>query len=137
MQFAYLGTAAWLRRRDAIAAASQLVVADSAAYEAMWSAKRNAPGADAALTTLGAAWVDFMAAAVKEPKQQPASFGSVEALFNACDRLNPVLLATLRAICDAQGGVFHSAIVKGEDRALQKVYRSYDENFLRLTDLIR
>jgi len=135
--FAFLGTSAYLKRRTALAEAGELVAADAAAYEALWLAKLDTPGAAGALATLHAAWAFYMAEAVKEPKQQPASLGSVEALFNACDRLNPVLLATLRALCDAQGGVFHAATVKGEDRALQKVYRSYNENFRRLTDLNR
>ena len=134
---AFLGTAALLKRRTALAQADALVAADADAYEALWRAKLGAPGAGASLAALGAAWAEFSVAAVKEPKRQPASLGSVEALFNACDRLNPVMLATLRALCDAQGGVFHGAPVKSEDRALQKVYRSYNGDFRRLTDLNR
>ena len=48
-----------------------------------------------------------------------------------------MLLATLSALCERQGGTFHGATVKGEDRALQKVYRSYGEDHLKLTDLNR
>eukprot|EP00618_Florenciella_parvula_P000495 CAMPEP_0119471774 /NCGR_PEP_ID=MMETSP1344-20130328/4103_1 /TAXON_ID=236787 /ORGANISM="Florenciella parvula, Strain CCMP2471" /LENGTH=1031 /DNA_ID=CAMNT_0007504605 /DNA_START=167 /DNA_END=3263 /DNA_ORIENTATION=+ len=134
---AFLGTAALLKRHTALAQASVLVVEDAEAYEALWRAKLGAPGAGASLAALGAAWAEYMAAAVKEPKRQPESFGSVEVLFNACDRLNPVMLATLRALCAAQDGDFHAAAIKGEDRALQKVHRSYNGDFRRLTELVR
>merc|ERR1712070_825833 len=38
---------------------------------------------------------------------------------------------------DAFGGEFHGAPVKSEDRALQKVFRSYKEDYHKLCDLNR
>mmetsp|Transcript_34610 Transcript_34610/g.80223 ORF Transcript_34610/g.80223 Transcript_34610/m.80223 type:complete len:207 (+) Transcript_34610:770-1390(+) len=103
----------------------------------MWALKHDAPGAADELAALRDAWAEVMGAAVDEPKRQPESFGSVEALFNGCDLLNELLLVKLRAIYEAHGGVFHRANVKSEDRALQKVYRSYGGDWRRLTDLNR
>ena len=103
--FAFVGTSAWLKRRAALVQASQLVAADAARYTALWNAELNKPGAAAALGTLDEAWQAYRAAAVKESKQQPTTFRSVEALFNACDRLNPMLAAiSLASSAPRKGG---------------------------------
>jgi len=126
-----------LKRLDAIALANRIIAKDADAYEVLWRAKCAAPGATESFKALGEAWAEVMGVAVDELKEQPAAFRTVEALFNACDRLNELFTLKLLAICEAHGGVFHRANVKGEERALQKVYRSYKGNFRRLTDLNR
>ena len=61
----------------------------------------------------------------------------MEDLFHAADLINEFFMAKMMAYSDAFGGEFHSAPVKGEDRALQKVFRSYKEDFHKLCDLNR
>ena len=53
------------------------------------------------------------------------------------DELNDLLAVKLYDICEAHGGEFHASMVKGEARALQKVFRSYDGNWRKLCDLCR
>ena len=67
----------------------------------------------------------------------PLGFDTLEDLFAGADRINELFLAKMKAYCDAFGGEFHGAPVKSEDRALQKVFRSYKEDFFKLCDLNR
>ena len=62
---------------------------------------------------------------------------SLYALFREADALNDVLHAKLWDLCEAHGGHFHRADVKAEARALQKVHRTYRDDWTKLCDLCR
>lgn len=131
--FTFFTVSVYLRRSDALAHADRLVADDVAAYEKLWQAKSQTPD----LVELRTAWAEVMETAVAEPKVQPTTFGSLEALYNACDLLNEVFLCKMKAVSDTHLGTFWRANVKSEDRALQKIYRSYSEDWRRLTDINR
>jgi len=135
--FTFLTVVIWLARINASAAANDLVAADSNAYEAIWRAKLAAPHTADDLAVLRISWTEVMSTAARDGKVQPEMFGSIEVLFNACDRLHEVFLTKMRNVCDSNGGAFQHANVKSEVRALQKAVRSYGENWHRLTDINR
>ena len=135
--FAFLTTIIWRARSNASDAADDLVAADTDAYEAIWRAKLAAPHTADDLAVLRIAWAEAMNTAAGDRKVQPEMFGSMEVLFNACDRLHEVFLVKMRSVCERSGGAFQRANVKSEDRALQKAFRSYGENWYRLTDVNR
>lgn len=56
---------------------------------------------------------------------------SIQNLFHAADTINALFHSKLKRICVALGGKFYKADVKGEDRAMQKVFRSYKEDIFR------
>jgi hypothetical protein len=61
----------------------------------------------------------------------------VGALFREADALNDLLHVKLYELCTKHGGTFLRSDVKAESRALQKVFRTYDEHWWRLSDLCR
>ena len=73
--------------------------------------------------------------ALREPKRQAAA--DLHDLFCEADALNDVLHAKLWDLCEAHGGHFHRADVKAEARALQKVHRTYRDDWTKLCDLCR
>ena len=53
------------------------------------------------------------------------------------DLLNDPFQAKLQKLCAGVGGVLHFARVKSEQRALEKMYRSYGGNWRKLCDVVR
>ena len=134
-----LGLRNLLVRADALDHANLLVREDARHYRKVFKEKlAESVEVRQDIEILKAVWNEVMTtAAVDGNKRQSESFATIETLFNACDLLNPLFLLLFRRHCERSGGEFHSANVKGEDRALQKVYRSYREDWHLLTDLNR
>mmetsp|Transcript_98902 Transcript_98902/g.282810 ORF Transcript_98902/g.282810 Transcript_98902/m.282810 type:complete len:316 (+) Transcript_98902:1277-2224(+) len=135
--FMFLSTKAVLKYRDAVILADAMTREDANAYAQIWKVKLAAPGARESLEQLKQAWDETMAAAAHFSKKQPRKFGSIEELFLAADRLNSYFHLKMEAHARAHGGKFKGAPVKNEDRALQKIYRSYQEDWRRCSDLNR
>mmetsp|Transcript_20104 Transcript_20104/g.46560 ORF Transcript_20104/g.46560 Transcript_20104/m.46560 type:complete len:1093 (+) Transcript_20104:256-3534(+) len=139
--FTYLTARNSFLRRLALIEADSMVQTDMQAYDKIWlklKGKGEEGGED--LAKLKACWDEIMGedgVAVHGRKRQPECFGTVENLFHAADTINALFHSKLKRICIALGGKFYKADVKGEDRAMQKVFRSYKEDILRLTDLNR
>ena len=135
---ACLGMDQFIKRREALVLADEITRADASAYKVIWDRKLEVAGIEAELADLKAAWATVMASAdSSREKKQPSTFKTFEDLYQACDLLNTLFSAKLKAVCIAHGGQFYTSDVKSEDRSLQKCYRSYEGDWHRLTDLNR
>ena len=64
-------------------------------------------------------------------------FPSITDLFFEADRLNDAFHRKMHAVASSCNGKTKFNVVKRESRALEKVHRAYNGNYLRLTDLVR
>ena len=124
------------RRFIALAHAGAIGTADAKKYTAQWSRLVAQPNFVAGLAKLQIAWDEAQAAASPAVKSQK-SVADIEALFRQADAANLLLQPMAKAWAMAVGGEHHAAPVKGEERALQKVFRSYQGDWRRLCDLCR
>jgi hypothetical protein len=135
--FAGIGAYLWAGRTRALAKARRMAAEDAARYTQLWE-QRLLPtaGFREALLSLEGAWREVQGGALRPPKRQ-LSAPSLHALLTQADELNDLLQAKLHDVCAAHGGEHHACGVKGEARALQKVFRSYRGDWRRLGDLCR
>ena len=136
--FAGIGTYLWAGRTRALAKARRMAAEDAARYTRLWEQQLlPAAGFREALRSLEeGAWREVQENALRLPKRQ-LSAPSLYALLMQADELNDLLQAKLHDVCAAHGGEHHACGVKGETRALQKVFRSYRGDWRRLGDLCR
>ena len=131
------GAFLWQRRRFAQARGQRLGDADAARYALVWECELlPRAGFRDELRALREAWRTAQAGAAQGVARLQCA-PSVGALFREADALNDVLHAKLHDVCVAHGGDFHRADIKGEARALQKVFRTYKGDWRRLNDLCR
>ena len=83
------------------------------------------------LAALEAAWGKAQAAASPAVKKQGGP-RDIEALFLAADAVNRVRQPLAKAWASRCGGEHHAAPVKGEERAMQKVHRSFRADWRKL-----
>jgi hypothetical protein len=143
-----LGAFLWCRRALALEYAKELDKEDTVKYEQVWKELVAEEGFSEELRDLRRAWGDVQASAAHDdaelrsaagtgvPRQQDNQRG-VGALFREADDLNDVLQVKLHDVCELHGGKLLRSDVKGESRALQKVFRTYGEHWWRLSDLCR
>ena len=141
-----IGFFLWRRRCRALKTAEELRKKDAQRYNEKWEELDAQPGFKDGLTKLADAWENAMETAerLKEIEQRGAS--TVGELFEHADSLNDPLQAKFHSLLSElkaksgnlqEGTEHHPCDVKQEARALQKVHRSYGENWRRLTDLCR
>ena len=104
-------------------------------YKAMFTELLETPDFAEALHECRARWGEAMRTASVSGKSQSSL--DIEALFQEADLLNPILQGKAESWAIQSNGTHHAAPVKGEERAIEKVYRSYDGDWKRLCDLVR
>ncbi len=124
-----------LRYRDALSLAKTLVDADEKKHNELWDELMTDSHFVAGLDDLKATWILVMSKAFRTPKLQLVP--SIGELFLRADLLNDVFQVKLQELCAGLGGVLHFAPVKSEQRAMEKVYRSYSGNWRKLCDVVR
>jgi hypothetical protein len=132
-----IGAFLWLGRAHALTEARHLAAEDAVRYTRLWEQELlPSEGFREALLSLEGAWRAVQAGALLLPKHQ-LSAPTLYTLFAQADELNDLLQAKLFDVCAAHGGKHHACGVKTEQRALQKVFRSYKGDWRRLGDLCR
>ena len=124
-----------LKRAQALRLAAITTAGDAVTYNEVWNKLLETPGYFEAFMQCQARWDDIMRTATVCEKAQDAK--NIEVLFEQADLLNPILQHKASAWGAQSNGKHHSSPVKAEERALQKVYRSYGGNWKRLCDLVR
>jgi len=123
------------KRRLALNRAAAATGWDAARYKVAFTELLETPGFAKALHECRARWGEAMRTASQSGKSQ--SSVDIEALFLEADLLNPILQGKAASWAVQSNGTHHAAPVKGEERAIEKVYRSYDGDWRRLCDLVR
>jgi hypothetical protein len=130
-----LGVYLLRQRFQALSEAKNLALEDAARYNNLWASISNEAEFREAVRSLDLAWAKAMEGACADAKLQRAR--DIEELFHCADMLNPLLQSKAEQWAKTSGGRHAAAPVKSEVRALQKVYRSYKTNWLKLCDLVR
>jgi hypothetical protein len=131
------------RRQFALCESKMILKRESLRYTMEWMRMRQDEVFVAGLGEIKIGWEYAQGKAGDMAKRQQKGarflgYGGVEALFHQADALNPLLQAKAAGWIKASGGEHHAAGVKGEERALQKVFRAYGEHqWTCLCDLVR
>ena len=125
----------WLGWSAGVEQANKLTEQDATQYTRLWQSYISQPGFQEALTNLWTSWQAVQAKAVVVPKMQTAS--SLCRLFIQADQLNDLIGYILFALSNRFGGEFYNCQTKKTNRALQKVFRSYQGDWRKLCDLCR
>lgn len=137
-----ISSVTYRRRQFALRESKTIKKRDSLRYTMEWMRLRQDEVFVAGLGEIKIGWECAQGKAGDMAKRQQKGvrflgYGGVEALFHQADALNPLLQAKAAGWIKASGGEHHAAGVKGEERALQKVFRAYREQWTCLCDLVR
>ena len=137
-----ISSVTYRRRQFALREAKTILKRESLRYTMEWMRLRQDEVFVAGLGEIKIGWEYAQGKAGDMAKRQQKGvrflgYGGVEALFHQADALNPLLQAKAAGWIKASGGEHHAAGVKGEERALQKVFRAYREQWTCLCDLVR
>ena len=127
----------WTGRRRNMLHARRMARADAARYVAVWDALTMQEGTRAALGRCLEVWREVQGGATELRKLQWENCRSLFHLLRQADWLNDPFQLHLHTICMRHGGRFTASPVKDEQRALQKVFRSYFGEWRKLCDLVR
>ena len=127
----------WTGRRRNMLRAQRMARADAARYVAVWDALTAQEGTRAALGRCLEVWREVQGGATELRKLQWENCRSLFHLLRQADWLNDPFQLHLHTICMRHGGRFTASPVKDEQRALQKVFRSYFGEWRKLCDLVR
>jgi hypothetical protein len=127
----------WTGRRRNVLRARRMARADAARYVAVWDALTAQEGTRAALGRCLEVWREVQGGATELRKLQWENCRSLFHLLRQADWLNDPFQLHLHTICMRYGGRFTASPVKDEQRALQKVFRSYFGEWRKLCDLVR
>jgi len=137
-----VSTVTYRQRQLALRESKAIREHESLRYTMEWMRLCNDEIFAAGLRELNSGWdyVQGKASVTAKRQQQDGQFlgyNGIEALFHQADAINPLLQVKAAQWAKAAGGVYHTAGVKAEARALQKVFRSYRGDWTCLCDLVR
>ena len=130
-----IGSRYLISRKRALIQAADLADADAERYHRCWNNMKAAEGFVTSLDRLAEAWAAAMGSASCDAKAQVSA--TFEDLFHEADLLAPLVHTKAMQLAAKHGGIAHTASVKAERRALQKVWRTYGGDWRRVCDLAR